>query len=77
MNRSSFFSGAYGGDTANLRATDRLECRICWQVYDPAAGDPDRQIPAGTPFAELPESWTCPTCDAAQGEFLLIRDEAR
>jgi [NiFe] hydrogenase assembly HybE family chaperone len=27
----------------------RLECRICWYVYDPAAGDPVYQIEPGTP----------------------------
>ena len=33
----------------------RLECRICWYIYDPAEGDPVEQIQPGTPFAELLE----------------------
>ena len=38
----------------------RLECRICWYVYDPELGDPVEQIPPGTPFLELPSHWRCP-----------------
>jgi len=30
-------------------------CTICDYVYDPAAGDPDNGIPAGTSFEDLPE----------------------
>ena len=43
----------------------RLECKICWYVYDPAQGDPVWQVPPGTPFTELPPHWTCPNCAAA------------
>ena len=44
----------------------RMECGICWHVYDPAEGDPVWQVPAGTPFTGLPEDWRCPKCDAPQ-----------
>ena len=46
------------------RATTRLECKICWTVYDPAEGDEVWQIPPGTPFTELPAHWSCPNCAA-------------
>ena len=53
----------------------RRECKICWQVYDPALGDPlVWQIPPGTPFADLPPHWTCPNCAATQDQFLLLDD---
>ncbi len=57
---------------ATTRITDntRLECRICWQVYDPALGDEIEQIPAGTPFSMLPPHWRCPQCDAEKDKFL-------
>ena len=42
------------------RPAPRLECKICWGVYDPALGDDVWQIPPGTPFAELPAHWTLP-----------------
>ncbi|HXY59304.1 MAG TPA: rubredoxin [Methylocystis sp.] len=48
----------------------RLECGVCWRVYDPAEGDPVWQIEPGTPFAELPDDWRCPVCDAPREKFL-------
>jgi len=62
-------------DTVDLEALTRLECKICWHVYDPAEGDPVWQIPPGTPFAELPAHWTCPDCSATKDQFLVLRDE--
>lgn len=53
---------------------DRMECGICWHVYDPADGDPVWQIPSGTPFADLPEDWRCPNCDAVQSKFMRLGD---
>jgi rubredoxin len=54
----------------------RLECKICWQVYDPAHGDPlVWQIPPGTPFADLPAHWTCPNCSATKDQFLALPDD--
>ncbi len=67
-----FFSGAYGGDLSRLPPAAKLECRICWHVYDPAAGDEYWQVPPGTPFAALPEQWSCPGCDADKSGFLLL-----
>jgi len=51
-----------------------FECGVCWQVYDPTEGDPVNQIPAGTSFADLPEHWSCPGCEAARERFLLLDD---
>ncbi len=53
----------------------RYECRICWHVYDPAAGDPVWQIEPGTPFAALPEHWSCPNCAAEKSGFMLLHDD--
>jgi len=59
-----------------LAADARLECKICWLVYDPAEGDPlVWQIPPGTPFADLPKHWTCPNCSATKDQFLVLPDE--
>ena len=51
---------------------DKMECGICWHVYDPAEGDPVWQIPPGTSFADLPEDWKCPNCDAPQSKFMRL-----
>lgn len=59
-----------------LAPETRLECGICWWVYDPALGDPAEQVPPGTPFAELPPHWRCPQCDAPPEKFMVVADGA-
>ncbi|HOG17604.1 MAG: Rubredoxin [Syntrophaceae bacterium PtaU1.Bin231] len=44
-------------------------CGICGYVYDPAVGDPDNGVAAGTPFDKLPDGWVCPLCGAGKEEF--------
>ena len=34
---------------------DKYTCIVCGYVYDPAVGDPDNDIPAGTAFDALPD----------------------
>ncbi len=51
-----------------------MECGVCWHVYDPAEGDPVWQIEPGVPFADLPEYWRCPECDAPREKFLRCDD---
>ena len=58
--------------SSRIDAVTRLECRICWYVYDPAEGDAVEQIPPGTAFADLPDHWRCPQCDAAREMFLPL-----
>ncbi len=53
----------------------RLECKVCWYVYDAAAGDPVWQIAAGTAFEDLPPHWTCPNCAAEKSGFLPLDDD--
>ena len=69
-------TGFHGfGDTADSDPRTRFECRICWYVYDPAAGDPVWQGPPGTPFTELPPHWSCPNCAALHSHFMVIHDD--
>ena len=44
-------------------------CIPCGWIYDPAIGDPENGIAAGTPFEELPEDWACPLCGADKESF--------
>jgi rubredoxin len=44
-------------------------CDICDYVYDPAEGDPDNGVAAGTSFEDLPDDWTCPLCGASKDDF--------
>ncbi|MDR3465134.1 MAG: rubredoxin [Xanthobacteraceae bacterium] len=54
----------------------RMECGICWTVYDPAVGDQVAQIAPGTPFVALPADWRCPTCDAPASKFMQVETES-
>ena len=47
----------------------KYKCGVCGYVYDPEIGDPESDIPPGTPFEELPEDWVCPVCGADKDEF--------
>ena len=44
-------------------------CTACGYIYDPANGDPDNGIDAGTEFKDLPEDWVCPVCGVGKDMF--------
>ena len=44
-------------------------CTVCGYVYDPAVGDPENNIEAGTAFKDLPDDWVCPVCGATKDQF--------
>jgi [NiFe] hydrogenase assembly HybE family chaperone len=66
------FEGSYLGDAARLSPAARMECKICWHVYDPREGCDVWQVPPGTPFAALPEEWRCPRCDGDRDQFMVL-----
>lgn len=48
---------------------DKWVCTVCGYVYDPAVGDSDNNIAAGTAFEKLPEDWVCPECGVGKEFF--------
>ena len=44
-------------------------CDVCGYIYDPAEGDPDNGVQAGTEFKDIPEDWVCPLCGAEKSDF--------
>ncbi|MFS2158185.1 rubredoxin [Pseudomonas sp. Pseusp122] len=72
MDNDSTFEGSYLGNNSRIDDATRLECKICWWVYDPAEGDPVWQIAPGTPFSALPGHWRCPVCDGDARQFMVI-----
>lgn len=66
------FEGSYLGDNSKLDASAKLECGICWWVYDPDAGDAQAHVVPGTPFAALPAQWHCPNCEAPKHKFMVL-----
>jgi [NiFe] hydrogenase assembly HybE family chaperone len=70
----SGFEGSYLGANDRISPAAIMECKICWTPYDPAEGDDFRQISPGTPFADLPDDWHCPGCDAPKNQFMVLED---
>lgn len=48
----------------------KYKCNVCGYIYNPEIGDPDQDIPSGTPFEKLPDNWTCPICGASKSDFV-------
>lgn len=48
------------------------KCATCDYIYVPEFGDPQSGIPPGTPFEELPDTWTCPDCGEPKSVFRKI-----
>jgi rubredoxin len=45
------------------------KCTVCGFVYNPTEGDPEGNIPPGTPFSDLSDDWKCPVCGVLKSEF--------
>lgn len=52
---------------------DKWKCTICGYIYDPAAGDPDNGVKAGTAFEDIPNEWRCPLCGAMKKWFERVK----
>ena len=52
----------------------KWRCNVCGYIYDPAVGDPDNGVEAGTAFEDIPDTWVCPDCGAAKDQFEPLED---
>lgn len=57
------------GEIVFKQTTGKYVCSVCGTVYDPAVGDPEHGIPAGTKFEDLPADWKCPRCHQPKDKF--------
>ncbi len=48
------------------------ECTVCGYVYNPAEGDPDNGVAAGTAWEAVPGEWVCPLCGADKDMFEAV-----
>jgi rubrerythrin len=48
-------------------------CEVCGVIYNPAVGDPDSGIAAGTAFEAIPDDWSCPICGTRKANFMPYR----
>jgi len=53
---------------------EKYRCIVCGYVYDPAVGDPDNNINAGTSFENLPDTWVCPECGVGKDSFEVVKE---
>ena len=56
-------------DVEVKQASGKYVCSVCGYVYDPAVGDPEHGIPAGTAFEDLPDDWKCSRCRQPKDKF--------
>ena len=57
--------------------TKKMQCKVCWYVYDEALGCEEFDIEPGVSFNDLPEHFTCPNCGNDKSVFLPLADEER
>lgn len=54
---------------------DKYICKVCANIYDPNLGDPEDNIPSGTPFENLPPNWICPVCGSSKDKYEFLSQE--
>ncbi|AGA78166.1 rubredoxin [Echinicola vietnamensis] len=50
----------------------KYQCSNCLTIYDEKYGDEDADVPAGTSFMKLPNSYCCSVCESPKSAFKLI-----
>jgi GntR family transcriptional regulator/MocR family aminotransferase len=57
------------------RSERRFMCRGCYYVYEEQSGLPQQNIPPGTAFGMIADSWRCPDCGTEKANFrpLVLR----
>jgi len=65
-------------ETFMVRSTGKFNCQNCEYSFEEAKGDVGTiggLVKPGTPFAELPSNWRCPTCRASKDNFQEVVEE--
>jgi len=52
------------------------QCISCLTIYDEVYGNPNQGIPPNVVFEDLPDTYSCPLCDALKEDFQVITKEA-
>ena len=64
--------GTLGIGTSQRRTEEKMVkyvCGNCGYVYDPAEGNPGRDVNPVTRFRDLPDDWLCRVCGAEKWRF--------
>ena len=67
----ALLSGESASADAPAESSGKWKCP-CGYIYDPAKGDPDHGVPAGTPWEKVPDDWTCPVCHLPKNAFTKL-----
>lgn len=51
-------------------------CSVCNWIYDPAIGEPNQQVAAGTPWSAVPDDFLCPECHLGKEVFVELINKA-
>ena len=60
---------------ASQAAPSAFQCSNCLTVYDPKYGDELGNIPPGTPFQNLPDTYRCHVCDSEKKYFVVVNEQ--
>ena len=63
---------AHGEAPATAVGFRKWQCVLCAFSYDEVQGTPEEGIPAGTRWADVPDTWSCPDCGASKNEFEMV-----
>lgn len=55
----------------------KMQCKVCWYIYDPQKGCEEWDIPEQTPFNDLSDYFTCPNCGSDRSAFLPLNDSEK
>ena len=61
--------------SSRIHPETRMQCKVCWYIYDPEEGCPEAGIDPGTPFADIPNTWGCPDCCHPKSAFFPADDD--
>jgi rubredoxin len=48
------------------------QCATCGWIYEEEVGALDEGLAPGTRWADVPESWCCPSCGTYKRDFTMI-----
>ena len=63
---------AQGDVPSRAAGFKQWQCLLCAFTYDEEKGIPEESIPAGTRWADVPETWTCADCGAGKSDFAMV-----
>jgi rubredoxin len=58
--------------TTEAKAFLVWQCRTCGFIYEEEFGAPAEGLAPGTRWADVPDTWICPSCGTKKADFDMI-----